>query len=789
MRALVVRLAALSLAVIMAACQGAPSRDDRMYTGRDELLGSPHPRLILTPDVQEALRDDLGSSRQWLWQRYSQDVPARLESARKGSAGELDRGIANNAQELAFIWTVTGDDEHFQAARDHLLALARSDPWPPENDLIHGHLLQGIALAYDWLYPRLTEDERRTVADRLKLEAGNEYQRMTTGRVWYRNQYFQNHGISNFSGLAFAACALWGEDERAGRWLRLCEEFMDVVLETLPADGTSLEGISYGAYDFEFIIRYVELARTVLARDYTDNDGLRNFPRWVLHSMLPVQQPAEWAMTFGDAPRHVNWHGPEAQLFWCASRYRDTQAQWLARHLIELEPQGLGSASWWALLFCDDNVPEADPSAFSTFHHFSENDQVMMRSSWQDPDATLVGLKAGPFMGRTFSPQARWDWGTNHQQPDAGSFQIFSHGAQLAIDPLYTVFKRTANHNTMLFKGQGQLGEDMPWMGVAECLEFHQYPHIVHSEDTGDYSYVVADLARAYHPALGLKSYERHYLYLKPGILLVADEFSLDQRGELHSYPSKDMKLSGGLEFGWADYVVGKQGQATVTFSGSPGQYRIAVNYLDNFPGEGSFSVQVDGKTVHQWQSVNRDSDNHYIITPPVRLAPGSRISFVGRDMPYNCRLMRMAAFSRDALSRRSASWLLHTETSARVEVDKKSATVRIVNGPGALDIFTVSPDAGTAEIAVEDWKVLEPDTDIDATKRISLTPKFDGDRVVLINLFHARAAGESGIVDLRSSLENSDEALTAKIGWRLGGKSYTLNWDLRARAVQLDDN
>ena len=235
----------------------------------------------------------------------------------------------------------------------------------------------------------------------------------------------------------------------------------------MPADGTSLEGISYGAYDFEYLIRYAALARELLGRDYTDTEGLKKFPLWVLHSMLPAQEPTAWAMTFGDAPRHVNWHGPEAQLLWSAANYKDGVAQWLARHLIELEPQGLGSASWWSLLFYDSSVPAADPvkAGLSTFHHFTENDQVAMRSAWEDPAATLVGLKAGPYMGRTMSESAKWDWGTNHQQPDAGSFQMFSRGTQLAIDPGYTIFKRTANHNTMLFKGIGQLGDDVPWMG------------------------------------------------------------------------------------------------------------------------------------------------------------------------------------------------------------------------------------------------------------------------------------------------------------------------------------
>jgi hypothetical protein len=400
----------------------------------------------------------------------------------------------------------------------------------------------------------------------------------------------------------------------------------------------------------------------------------------------------------------------------------------------------------------------------------------------------LIGLKAGPFMGRTLSPDAKWDWGTNHQQPDAGSFQIFSRRAQLAIDPGYTIFKRTANHNTMLFKDIGQLGDDVPWMGVAECLQYHQYPHIVHSVEGDGWDYVVADMRRAYHPALNLRSYERHYLYLRPDILLVADEFTLGANGAVHSYPSRIMKLSGGLSFGWAEYVVGTEGEASVQFEGTPGEYRIAVNYLDNYPGEGTFRVEVDGKLVHEWQTTNRDTDNHYILTPPTALKTGSKIAFVGREMPHNCRLIRMAASSRQASNQRSARWMLHTDENSQVAFDRGADRVCIVNDAGDLDVYALSPDSRKAVKTVEDWVVLEPDTDIDATKRISFQPVFSGDRVVLIEMLHVHSAGEHSLDNLESRLDDSGENLKATVSWSLGGKQASLDWDLRGRTVQFTE-
>ena len=198
----------LAACLVIASC--GKEGPEAGLSGR-QALNNAHPRILLTPKVQERLRSDIQGSHKWLWERYLQDLPGKLEAGSVEALTEdLDRGHANLAPDLAFAYLMSGDKAHFQVARNHLLNLALSQEWDPENDLVHGHLLQGIALAYDWLYNDLAEEERSVVAARLAREAQAEYERMTTGRVWYHNQYFQNHGISNFCGFAYAAAALYG---------------------------------------------------------------------------------------------------------------------------------------------------------------------------------------------------------------------------------------------------------------------------------------------------------------------------------------------------------------------------------------------------------------------------------------------------------------------------------------------------------------------------------------------------------------------------------------------------
>ena len=574
----------LAIISVSISCErdGGPGKLDlQTYRNLKKFSGS-HPRLLLSAEKEEKLRREISAGHQWLWQRYLEDLPEKIARAGE-NIDRPNRGHGNLAADLAFAWRITGSDSLFEQTKKYLFDLCNKEVWDPEYDLLHGHLLLGVALAYDGLYPRMNRAQRSLVAARLGDEAQMQYERITRQRAWYRNQYLQNHGHVNFGGLAFAGVALYGEDPRAQDWLAACEIFFGRVFELSPPDGTSIEGLSYGNYALEFCLFYAELARQVLGRDYYGSPWLANYPQYLLHSLLPFLAESEWAMTFGDSPRHGNSHGPEPQLFLLASKLNDLEAQWLATRLIRLREHGLGSASWWSLLWYDPDIGESAPAGSQTLKELSDIGQVMIRTSWADTAATMIGIKCGPFMGKTQTAVSSYDLGAAHGHPDAGSFQLYSHGCFLAIDPGYTYFKSAANHNTLLVKGVGQLGGQEHWFAAAEAIRYRHMPRIVESRDSGDHAYVLADLAPSYHPALGLKKALRHFLFLKPDLLLIADQITLDNRGAVFNFPADSLELTGAFRHDQG-YVVGTQGQASFTFEGPSGEYAIAASYLDNFP-------------------------------------------------------------------------------------------------------------------------------------------------------------------------------------------------------------
>jgi hypothetical protein len=384
-------------------------------------------------------------------------------------------------------------------------------------------------------------------------------------------------------------------------------------------------------------------------------------------------------------------------------------------------------------------------------------------------------------MGRTLSKDALFDYGTGHQDADSGSFQVFAHGEFLAIDPLYTGRERTGDHSTMLFKGHGQLGEQNAF-GSMEALRFGHHPEIVHAETTARYDYVVGDVTRAYHPALGLGRFVRHLLFLKADVLLVADEITLRDEGVVHDFPPEALETAGGLAHAANGYVVGPEGEAFLTFSGGPGPYRIAAVYLDNVPGAGRYSLEVDGRTVHSWTSRNEHRDDHLIeVSATVTLSHGSRVAFRGAPMAPGARLTKLSVFSESAKAPVEAEWLLHLDPKAKVRATADGLEAR--QGQAALELHRLLPGAST--LAWGRHAVAKPEAEpftFRETTRVVVRPAFAGNEAFLVTLLRARSANGPPLADVRADRRDGRLA----VGFAADGRTTAVDWDLAARTVRI---
>jgi hypothetical protein len=333
----------------------------------------------------------------------------------------------------------------------------------------------------------------------------------------------------------------------------------------------------------------------------------------------------------------------------------------------------------------------------------------------------------------------------------------------------------------MLFKRHGQLGEQAAF-GSMEALRFGHFPEVVHAETGDRYDYVVGDVTRAYHPALGLRRFVRHLLFVKPDVLVVADEVALQEEGVVHDFPPESLGTAGGLTHAGNGYVVGPQGEAFVTFAGDPGTYRIAAVYLDNVPGAGRYSFEVDGRTVHSWTSRNEDRDDHLIaVSDAVTLRRGSRVAFRGASLPPGTRLTKMSVFSDTVKAPLEAEWLLHLDPKAAVR--ETGDGLEATQGGAVLELHRLLSEGQSL-----DWArhpVARPEVEpftFRETTRVTVRPTFAGGEAFLLTLLRGRSAGGHALADVRAVRRSG----RLEIRFTEEGRVTAIDWDLARRAVSL---
>jgi hypothetical protein len=219
-----------------------------------------------------------------------------------------------------------------------------------------------------------------------------------------------------------------------------------------------------------------------------------------------------------------------------------------------------------------------------------------------------------------------------------------------------------------------------------------------------------------------------------------------------------------------------------VTFGGEPGPYRIAAVYLDNVPGAGRYSFEVDGRTVDAWTSRNEDRDDHLIeVSGTVALSRGSRVAFRGAPMAAGARLTKLSLFSETVRSPVDAEWLLHLDPKA--EVRRTGDGLEAHLGGAVLELHRLLPDGST--LAWGRHAVAKPEVEpftFRETTQVVVRPAFSGNDAFLLTLLRGRSAAEHALVDVQA--ERRSDRL--KVRFIRDGRPTTIDWDLAGRRVGL---
>ena len=323
-----------------------------------------------------------------------------------------------------------------------------------------------------------------------------------------------------------AGLALEGESEAAGRFLEKARERTDLIIEHAPLDGAWSEGVQYWEYGPSYFLRFLEALKTSGTADYYPRYDWLKKAGYFAHPLL-ASRAASRRREFRRLLHRARGAPVARRLSLLPGGRRLPQ-----RPLPGLSPTRLATPqpykfSWMDFIAWDPSVKPADFRELPTFKHFDDSGFVMMRSSWRD-DATLVGFRCGPAPGHRNQKHPlrleRRGFGPGHQHPDINSFSIFAHGKWLAIDPGYVHMKMTAEHNTVLVNGHGQAGAGREWLDFMAFESREPAPAILRAETHPDYDYVTGDAGNIYVDEARLASFRRHLLFLKPDVVVVADD-------------------------------------------------------------------------------------------------------------------------------------------------------------------------------------------------------------------------------------------------------------------------
>jgi hypothetical protein len=444
---------------------------------------------------------------------------------------EASRQAKATITSLALQYRLTGDRRYLDRAVLEMREVCAWEDWGPKHFLDTAEMAYGVALGYTWLYDDLDAPDRALIETGLLNNAlalapdsylegkGRSGQWRAMGEGTAKNNW---NFVCN-SGLLAAAYALKHKEPDLARVVEEgAVKSLPLAMDSYKPDGAWPEGPTYWSYGTAYLV-----GALALLEENGDAAGLADRPGFkdTLPFAVHVVGPTRVGYNFADGGPPPDSKLAVAAFSWLAQRNNAEDMVAIARDRLArgLARPGEGGQVHEVLWFPAAGDARDGYEALPLDAHFrGDADVAFFRSSWTDPDAVWLGVKAG------------WNQ-TPHGHLDQGSFMLEADGVRWALDQRsekYSLpgfwdmrpggqrwkYLRLNNwsHNTISPAGVLQAA-----MGRAEITAFETSPTA---------SWAVVDLAGVY-PGYA-ERFQRGFALLDRSRVLVQDEVSGRQGGE-----------------------------------------------------------------------------------------------------------------------------------------------------------------------------------------------------------------------------------------------------------------
>jgi hypothetical protein len=385
-----------------------------------------HPRILLLKGEEELIKRTVRSDK--IWGNLNQAILSECDAIDKLPSLEriqIGRRLLSTSREalrriffLAYAWRVTHQSTYLRRAETELLAISAFSDWNPTHFLDVAEMTMAVSIGYDWLYADLAPQSRSAIKEAI-LQKGLNPSLDSTYNSWLKATHNWNQ-VCN-AGMTYGALAIYEDQpDLARRIINRATGSIALPMGDYSPDGAYPEGYSYWGYGTSFNVLFISAIEKALGTDY----GLTAKPGFLKTAgyLENMTGPSGTAFNYSDSGLNGEL---QPAMFWFAQKLKDPSLLWVERSRLlnddlkqHVKNRLLPATMLWGLGSRIDNLESPKTTLWVGE---GRNPVALMRTSWSDPAAIYVGLKAG-------SPSV------NHAHMDVGSFVMEADGIRWAMD-------------------------------------------------------------------------------------------------------------------------------------------------------------------------------------------------------------------------------------------------------------------------------------------------------------------------------------------------------------------
>lgn len=384
-----------------------------------------HPRLLLLKGEEEGIKALVKSDA--AWRKVHEEILRECDTILQKHPLErekIGRRLLQVSREsirriffLSYAVRTTGKKKYVSRCTEELLAVCNFSDWNPDHFLDVAEMTFGVSIGYDWLFHELSE-KNKIVIRKAIIEKGLQPSLNSKYNGWLRGNNNWNQ-VCN-AGITYGALAVYEDQPQQSTELltRALSSIVKPMAEYAPA-GNYKEGYSYWGYGTSFNVFFISALEKIFGSDF----GLGQKPGFMESAAFYQHLISQSGLPFNYSDAG-GLEGLQPAMFWFAGRQKDPSLLYIEKRYLEESKFNarsnrlLPAALVWASGVSVDRI--AAPLK-KTWSGLSDNQVVMMRTSWRKNEGIYVGLKGG-------TPSV------SHGHMDAGSFVMDADGVRWSAD-------------------------------------------------------------------------------------------------------------------------------------------------------------------------------------------------------------------------------------------------------------------------------------------------------------------------------------------------------------------